>query len=183
MVITYVDARHPGSNHDAFVWEQSSADQFCKSNYITGKRNTWLLGTVKTQIIQILLYYLYFLIGDSGYKLLPYLMTPFRNPTHRYERLYNERHCKIRNIIERCIGVLKNRFRCIIGSRGLHYSPEKATQIINVCCALHNICRYYKNDLMPSELINIIDNDDLNEVFEELPVASGLRDEIARNLI
>ena len=67
------------------------------------------------------------------------MMTPYRNPTTPAEKKYNEKHCKVRNVVERCFGVLKNRFRCIIGSRGLHYTPMKATQIINACCALHNI--------------------------------------------
>lgn len=44
MSITYVDGRHPGANHDAFIWDQSGADHFFKTNYSNGKRNTWLLG-------------------------------------------------------------------------------------------------------------------------------------------
>ncbi|XP_046801010.1 putative nuclease HARBI1 [Lucilia cuprina] len=67
MVITYVDARHPGANHDSFIWDQSAAEHYFKSNYLNGRRNTWLLG-------------------DSGYKLLPYMMTPYRNPTELYEK-------------------------------------------------------------------------------------------------
>lgn len=36
--------------------------------------------------------------------------------------------------------MLKTRFRCILGERGLRYSPEKAASIINACCILHNMC-------------------------------------------
>lgn len=127
-------------------------------------------------------------VGDSGYKLQPYLMTPYRSPTESLEKKFNEKHCKTRNIIERCNGVLKNRFRCIIGSRGLHYSPKKATQIINVCCVLHNICIFYKNSWEPSINDEYSNNDenagetnsDLNS--EEVTIARAIRDEIARNL-
>lgn len=45
-----------------------------------------------------------------------------------------------RSFIERCNGVLKMRFRCLLKDRTLHYKPEKVTSIINVCIVLHNMC-------------------------------------------
>lgn len=45
------------------------------------------------------------LIGDSGYAVKKYLMTPLENPTTNAERLYQESIVRTRNIIERCIGV------------------------------------------------------------------------------
>ncbi|XP_059226785.1 putative nuclease HARBI1 isoform X1 [Stomoxys calcitrans] len=125
MKIICVDGRHPGANHDAFIWEASTADLKLQNDFDRGKRNFWILG-------------------DGGYKLKPFLMTPYRNPRDLAETRYNRKHASARNVVERCFGLLKNRFRCIIGSRGLHYSPEKATQIINACCALHNMCITYK---------------------------------------
>ncbi|XP_065087445.1 putative nuclease HARBI1 [Ochlerotatus camptorhynchus] len=43
----------------------------------------------------------------------------------------------------RTIGVMKNVFRCILGARQLHYKPEKAAKIVNVCCALHNLRKQF----------------------------------------
>ncbi|XP_055920582.1 putative nuclease HARBI1 [Eupeodes corollae] len=82
---------------------------------------------------------------DAGYPLELWLMTPYRSAEAESAKSnYNTRHSKTRNAVERTIGVLKNRFRCILGARQLHYSPSKAAQIINVVCALHNICITYR---------------------------------------
>ncbi|XP_054745058.1 putative nuclease HARBI1 [Anastrepha obliqua] len=90
--------------------------------HLNDRRNTWLLG-------------------DAGYALKPYLMTAFRNSEEGSpKRTSNKQHAKARSIIEKTIGVLKNRFRCLLQARALHYSPKKATQIINVCPALYNSC-------------------------------------------
>lgn len=42
----FVDARHPGSNHDAFIWEYSLANQMLQDKFEGGKRNAWILGNV-----------------------------------------------------------------------------------------------------------------------------------------
>lgn len=73
-------------------------------------------------------------------------MKPCRNRISPHEHLFNENHCKLRKVIERCFGVLKNPLRCLIGYKELHYSPAKVTQIVNVCCTLHNMCRFFKNN-------------------------------------
>ncbi|KAI8125105.1 putative nuclease HARBI1 [Lucilia cuprina] len=93
--IMFVDARNPGANHDSFIWEQSVANQKLQERYYNGQRNTSILG-------------------DAGYKLKPFLMTPIRNPSDVYERRYNKKHISARNVVERCFGEVKNRFRCII---------------------------------------------------------------------
>ena len=56
------------------------------------------------------------------------------------------KHCSERNIVERTIGNLKSRFRCLQCTT-LHYSPEKVVKIINVCSTLHNICKYFNTEI------------------------------------
>jgi hypothetical protein len=83
----------------------------------------------------------FFLIGDSGYPLRPYLITPVNNPgPGTNEERFNDQFCSIRSTIERCNGVLKNRFRCLLKHRVLHYAPNVASTIINACVVLHNMC-------------------------------------------
>ncbi|XP_017467553.1 PREDICTED: putative nuclease HARBI1 isoform X2 [Rhagoletis zephyria] len=77
-------------------------------------------------------------LGDSGY------------PLEAGGR-FNHCHAKGRSIIERVFGILKGRFRCPLAARELHYTPQKVSAIMNVCCALHNICLQFKAELQPSE--------------------------------
>lgn len=80
-------------------------------------------------------------LGDSGYPQRSYMMTPIVGATRgSAEEHYTKLHCVARNTVERTIGILKNRWRCILGHRVLHYHPDTAAKIINACCVLHNIC-------------------------------------------
>lgn len=51
------------------------------------------------------------LLGDSGYPLRGYLMTPILQPTSLAQEKYNKAHAKGRVVVERAFGVLKSRFR------------------------------------------------------------------------
>eukprot|EP00745_Piridium_sociabile_P006830 TRINITY_DN14383_c0_g1_i11.p1 TRINITY_DN14383_c0_g1~~TRINITY_DN14383_c0_g1_i11.p1 ORF type:complete len:164 (+),score=35.17 TRINITY_DN14383_c0_g1_i11:925-1416(+) len=79
------------------------------------------------------------LLGDSGYMLRPWLLTPVLHPTTREEIHYNFAHSSTRSTIERCIGVAKQRWQCL--RIGLRVAPEKACKIIAVCLMLHNRAR------------------------------------------
>lgn len=48
------------------------------------------------------------LLGDSGYPLRPWLMTPFLTPQAGQQEKYNASHIKTRNCVERAFGVLGN---------------------------------------------------------------------------
>lgn len=66
-------------------------------------------------------------------------MVPFLEGDLTNEQInFNNRHQKVRNIVERCIGSLKMRFRCILGERKLRYHPSRASHIINACATIHN---------------------------------------------
>ncbi|XP_055371910.1 putative nuclease HARBI1 [Condylostylus longicornis] len=108
------------------------------------------------------------IVGDSEYPLAPYMLTPFRNTEEAsLEARFNKKHAQGRNIIERTIGLLKSRFRCLLGARELHYTPQKATQIVNVCVALHNICLKYNIALDDEMDHTVIGYEGSNEIPEE----------------
>lgn len=117
-----LNARYPGATHDAAIWEMSSVYRYMRRNYENGDKSTWL-------------------IGDSGYPLQPWLMTPIPDaPENTAEFRYTQKHVRARNVIERAFGVLKQRFRCLLKHRVMHYKPSVAGKIIYTCAVLHNIC-------------------------------------------
>ncbi|KAJ1174717.1 hypothetical protein NDU88_000010 [Pleurodeles waltl] len=108
----------PGSVHDGYILRNSSIP------YVMGqlqRHSVWLLG-------------------DSGYPNLSWLLTPVRNLRTRAEEHYNEAHGRTRRVIKRTFGLLKARFRCLHMTGGsLFYSPKKVCQIIVAYCMLHNL--------------------------------------------
>lgn len=79
-------------------------------------------------------------LGDSGYASEPWLMLPILNAEpDSAEENYTTVHCKSRCCVERCFGVMKNRWRCLIRHRCLHYDPPTSALLIYACTILHNI--------------------------------------------
>lgn len=77
-------------------------------------------------------------IGDSGYPVLKYLMTPLLNPNSQSEQLYNESHIHTRNTVERCFGVIKRRFPIL--AYGIRMKKiDTIMAIITSTFILHNI--------------------------------------------
>lgn len=139
MKIRSVDARYGGASHDSHIWSLSSEREILSRNWMNGDK-CWILG-------------------DSGYPLEPWLITPYRSVAENsHEATFNTKHSSKRNIIERTYGVLKGRFRCLLKARELHYSPRKVTKMINVCSMLHNVCIHYNVEL-DEDLVSPSDGD------------------------
>ena len=89
-------------------------------------------------------------IGDRGYPLRRYLITPVRRPATRAEAQFNESHKKTRCCIERTFGVLKSRFSCL--SFGLRTPPLRASNIIVACAVLHNLAFDWDEPCFPQPI-------------------------------
>ncbi|CAK1604037.1 unnamed protein product [Parnassius mnemosyne] len=126
LLILNINAKWPGARHDAHIWANSPVRSTMKRHFDNGDRRTWLLG-------------------DDGYPLEPWLMTPIKNQhLGTPERRYTDAHGSARNIIERCFGVLKSVFRCLSHQRQLMYEPYTAGLIVNACAVLHNMRIKYR---------------------------------------
>lgn len=88
-----------------------------------------------------------FIIADSAYPLRNLLITPFRNTGHLTPRQhrFNRRLSSARQIVERCYGHLKGRFR-----RLREITVRKPPHIIAIIisgCILHNLCVLSHDDV------------------------------------
>ena len=113
LVFQDVVARWPGSHHDLFVLQSSSVYDRFENDEVNDYR----------------------FLGNSGYPLNKWLITPFGNPTAADERRFNILPRKTRCAIERSFGVLNLRWRIL--DRKVCYGPEKVCKIAFTCCVLH----------------------------------------------
>lgn len=119
-MLTNVNARYPGSVHDSYVWGASGIYAMLINEYSTPEaQKFWLLG-------------------DEGYPLMPFLITVTNEGASENQKEFYRRHKLIRSHVERSIGIFKNRFRCIIGEKKLHYGPLKSAIILNAVAVCHN---------------------------------------------
>lgn len=140
MKIRNIVARWPGSCHDKTIFNNSRL----KYNFEAGR------------------YIPFHLIGDSGYTLSRYLLTPHENPQSESETLYNESLIRTRNVVERQYGVWKRRFPIL--SLGLKLSLERAMTVIVATAVLHNLAID-----MNEEVPDNFDLEDEQNVAEQHP--------------
>nr|GEU60772.1 hypothetical protein [Tanacetum cinerariifolium] len=89
---------------------------------------------------------------DVGYCNAPGFLAPFRdershlNEFHGQqprsaEEYFNMKHSKARNVIERCFGLLKGRWKILASPSFFPIGTQ--VRIILACCLLHNLIRKY----------------------------------------
>lgn len=118
-------ARWPGSTHDSLIFNSSRVKKRFENKEFEPA----------------------VLLGDGGYKLELYLMTPFRNPLTEDEINYNRVQILVRNTVERKYGVWKRRFPCLVF--GLRCKLETSLAVIVACAVLHNVCIEQKDPMPP----------------------------------
>ncbi|CAL5334242.1 unnamed protein product [Camellia sinensis] len=95
-----------------------------------------------------------YIVGDSGFPLLPWLVTPYQGKElSESEFEFNKRHFATRIVAQRALARLRETWKII---QGVMWRPDKhrLPRIILACCILHNI---------------VIDMED--EVLDALPLS------------
>uniref|UniRef100_A0A1Y1MXP7 Putative nuclease HARBI1 n=1 Tax=Photinus pyralis TaxID=7054 RepID=A0A1Y1MXP7_PHOPY len=136
-VIMDIVARWPGSCHDSHIF----ANSLIKRRFEAGEFGESVL------------------LGDSGYPLLNYLMTPIGNPQTPAEERYNGAHISSRTVVERTFGIYKRRFPVL--SLGLRCKVHFAQEIIVATAVLHNIAILHKDEIVPPPV-------DVNNLLEDM---------------
>ena len=93
------------------------------------------------------------ILGDSGYPLTRYLMTPYLTPQTPAEERFNASLCRTRVLIEQTFGILKRKFQAL--QIGLRTSPEQAVVYITASCILHNIAIERRDTVISDDYMGI----------------------------
>ncbi|XP_018375209.1 PREDICTED: putative nuclease HARBI1 [Trachymyrmex cornetzi] len=110
--------RHPGSTHDAVIFDRSGLRCRFELERLDG-----------------------ILLGDSGYVCRSYLLTPVLRPETDAEVRYNTAHKKTRVTVKQLLGCWKHRFPCLY--YGLRTKLSTSVSIICATAVLHNVCIKY----------------------------------------
>lgn len=157
-----VCAEFPGSVPDSDVWRSSPVCELFNSGKPGTNGETWLLG-------------------DSSNPLEPWLLTPVIQPDQGSpEEKYNHHHSLALKTAEKCIMLLKSRFKCLLRSRPLYYSPTTIGKLVKACAAVHNICVQSK---LPEPCEVYPDDDGFSTVESDTASASSGGAELQANVI
>jgi hypothetical protein len=140
----------------------------------------------------------YYLV-DSAYPCTNGYLHPYRGEQYHLEQfrssgdpvgireLFNYWHSSLRMVIERCFGVLKNRFNVL--KEMPKYKICHQPLVVNACCTIHNfVCLADRDDVffLYGVAEEVVDNDDDPhdlefDFLEDAAIAmSNTRDEIAQ---
>ncbi|CAA0808337.1 Unknown protein, partial [Striga hermonthica] len=144
----------------------------------------------------------YYLV-DGGYTNGPGFLAPYRGVRYHlqewgtgnrrprnFRELYNLRHAKARNVIERAFGILKMRWAILRSCS--YYTIRTQNRIIMACALLHNFIRTsMANDPMEALVHEIPTNgvstttneDELIDQVEASPEWTQFRDRLAQDII
>lgn len=159
----------PGSVHDARVLANSSLFRKVTSGEVLQGEQEEIQG----QALRT------YLIGDSAYPLLPWLIKPFSfsSSLNSQQKRYNYRISRAR-VVEIAFGRLKARWRRLAKQIDMHI--DNVPHIIVACCVLHNMCEIH-HDSFNEEWLQELDLDQPEQHTTES--SSGLGGDRIRTIL
>ena len=144
----------PGSVHDARVFANSALyNKVTNGDLLQGQEFTVRGGTIPI-----------FLIGDSAYPLLEWLIKPFpfSSSLSRQHKNCNYRISRGRVVVEMAFGRLKVCWRRLYKKIDMHIN--NVPNVVLACCILHNICEIHGDEfneewLEDLDLVQLDDTD------------------------
>lgn len=146
LTLRNIVCRWPGSTHDSTIWNNSRI------------RAKFENGEMEENV----------LVGDSGYSIKQYLLTPFLNPRTPEEHLFNKSQIRTRNPIERFFGIWKRRFPIL--AQDIRLKVQCVEAVVVATAVLQNIATKNADPLPPpldENLENLIE--EMNRV-DTIPV-------------
>ncbi|CAH2007108.1 unnamed protein product [Acanthoscelides obtectus] len=141
-MFTSVDASWSGSVHDSRIWYNSPIYPIMYNNQ---KRVC--------------------LLGDSGYGVTPWMLTPFKDPITNIQKYFNRIHARERVIIERCFGQLKTRFPML--NYTIRLKTDRTCRYIMCAFILHNCAKFLNDPDEHFDEMNIEEEAVMPELYAE----------------
>lgn len=136
----FVSAKHAGSTHDA-----------------TAIAGTKLYDVLSKSLLPPWAH----VVGDDAYSNTGHLLTPYSGTVTPEQDSFNFYHSSCRIVVEQTFGILVNRWGILWSP--IKFSVQTATEIIMVCCKLHNYIAEKGPETVPECPPNHVDNDVIGE--------------------
>ncbi|XBI43860.1 hypothetical protein VPH35_108578 [Triticum aestivum] len=88
-----------------------------------------------------------YIIGDAGYPLLPWLLTPYQEEDLSDSKAeFNRRHSAATTCALKALARLKDTWKCLQGEAWWPTNLKNISRMIHACCTLHNIVIEMEDD-------------------------------------
>jgi hypothetical protein len=92
-----------------------------------------------------------YIIGDAGYSLLPWLITPYQEEDLSYYKVeFNRRHSAATTVAVRALATLKDTWRFLHGQAWRPQNMKELRKAVFVCCRLHNLVIDMEEGFLPT---------------------------------
>jgi len=159
-VFTDVCIGWPGSMSDDKILEKSALSQ---------RANRGLLKDV-------------WIVGNSGYPLMDWVLVPYAQQNLWTQRVFNEKVGEVQGVAKEAFSRLKGRWSCL--QKRTEVKLQDLPVVLGACCVLHNICEMRGEVMDPSETsFDLFDDEVVPENGVRSVTAIRTRDQIAHHLL
>ncbi|KAI3714540.1 hypothetical protein L6452_21496 [Arctium lappa] len=161
-VFTDICIGYPGSMSDDKILEKSALSQRFNIGYL---KNIWI-------------------VGNSGYPLLDWLLVPYTHQNHTWsQHSFNEKIGEVQTTAKDAFMRLKGRWACL--QKRTEVKLQDLPVVLGACCVLHNICEMYGESMDADLTFDLFDDEIVvaEDGVGKSANAVQARDAIAHNLL
>ncbi|XP_017245533.2 protein ALP1-like [Daucus carota subsp. sativus] len=122
-----------------------------------------------------------YIVGDLGFPLLPWLLTPYRGKNlPENQASFNRRHTATWEVAQKALSLLKDTWKIIDGEMGQR-DKDRLPEIVLVCCLLHNISIDLNDEVQKEIPITYVNDPEYRQqICDSVDnAAAGMRSELS----